>query len=145
MNCEHVGDRLYDDDCRHALDTNNPAPPDLREHLAACIDCRAAWVEAADDLRLVRGDLIEGPPAALERRLRIAFAGRTTEPVEASFRSRVERLAQSAALGAMAALGTAPMLLPALGAIGPALLGLTGACVGFAGRAVIEALELRSG
>ena len=145
MNCEHCGDRLYDDDCRQALDTNSPAPPDLREHLAACTDCRAAWVEAADDLRLVRGDLIEGPPAALERRLRIAFADRAIEPADALFRARVESLAQSAAIGAMAALGTAPMLLPALAAIGPALLGLTGACVGFAGRAIFEALELRSG
>ena len=145
MKCEQVADRLYDDDCRLALETNAPAPPDLRDHLESCSGCRAAWEAVADDLRIVRGVLVEAPPSALERRLRIAFANRAVGPAGALWLPRVERLAQAAAIGALAALAAAQTLPPALASMGPALVCLTGASVGFAGRAVFDALELRSG
>ena len=145
MNCKHLADRLYDDDCRLALETNASAPPDLHDHLASCSDCRAAWDAAADDLHTVRWALVEAPPSALERRLRIAIAARTAEPAGALWVLRVDSLAQAAAIGALAALAAAQTLPPALAMMGQALLCLTGASVGFAGRAVFDALELRSG
>ena len=145
MNCEHFTDRLYDDDCRQALGTNAQAPPDLRDHLASCSDCRAAWDVAADDLHIVRGALVESPPSALERRLRIAVAARTAEPAGALWVPRVDSLAQAAAIGALAALGAAQTLPPALATMGQVLLCLTGASVGFAGRAIFDAVERRSG
>ena len=143
MNCERFTDRLYDDDCRNTLATNAQAPPDLRDHLASCSDCRAAWDAAADDLHIVRGALVEAPPSALERRLRIAVAARTAEP-GALWVPRVGSLAQAAAIGALAALAAAQTLPPALATMGQALLCLTGASVGFAGRAVFDAVERHS-
>ena len=145
MNCEHLTDRLYDDDCRQALETNAQAPPDLRDHFASCSDCRAAWDVAADDLHIVRGALVEAPPSALERRLRIAVAARTAEPAGALWVPRVDSLAEAAAIGALAALAAAQTLPPALATMGQALLCLTGASVGFAGRAIFDAVERRSG
>ena len=145
MNCEHLTDRLYDDDCRQALETNAQAPPDLRDHFASCSDCRAAWDVAADDLRIVRGALVEAPPSALERRLRIAVAARTAEPAGALWVPRVDSLAQAAAIGALAALAAAQTLPPALATMGQALLCVTGASLGFAGRAIFDAVERRSG
>ena len=144
MNCERFADRLYDDDCRQALATNAQPPLDLRDHLASCSDCRAAWNAAADDLQIVRGALIEAPPSALERRLRIAVAARTAKPAGALWAPRVESLAQAALIGTLAALGAAQTLPPTLATMGQALLCLTGASVGFAGRAVFDALERRS-
>ena len=145
MNCEHVADRLYDEDCRQAQETDAPAPPDLRDHLASCSGCHAAWDAAAGHLRIVRSLLIEPPPSALERRLRIAFANRAARPPGVLWAPRVASLAQAAAIGALAALGAAQTLPPALATMGPALVCLTGASMGFAGRAVFDALELRSG
>lgn len=145
MNCERFTDRLYDDDCRKTLTTNAPAPPDLRDHLSSCSDCRAAWDAAADDLQIVRGALIEAPPSALEHRLRIALAARTAEPASGLRAPRVENLAQAAAIGALAAVGAAQTLPPTLVTMGQALLCLTGASVGFAGRAIYDAVERRCG
>jgi predicted anti-sigma-YlaC factor YlaD len=141
VNCERFTDRLYDDDCRKTLTTNAQAPPDLRDHLASCSDCRAAWDAAADDLHILRGALVEAPPSALERRLRIAVAARTAEPAGALCVPRVGSLAQAAAIGALAALAAAQTLPPALATMGQALLCLTGASVGFAGRAIYDAVN----
>ena len=125
-------------------------PTPRRRPICATISRRAAavgaaWEAVADDLRIVRGVLVEAPPSALERRLRIAFANRAVGPAGALWVPRVERLAQAAAIGALAALAAAQTLPPALASMGPALVCLTGASVGFAGRAVFDALELRSG
>lgn len=98
-----------------------------------------------DDLQIVRGALIESPPSALERRLRIALAARTAEPAGALWLPRVDSLAQAAAIGALAALGAAQTLPPTLATMGQALLCLTGASVGFAGRAIYDAVERRCG
>ena len=118
-----------------------PAPPDLRGHLASCSDCRAAWDAAADDLRIVGRALIEAPSPTLERRLRIGLADRTAEHASALPVLRVQGLAWGTAIGAIAAFAAAHALPPAF-AIGPAVLSLTGASLGFAGRAVFEALDL---
>ena len=141
MNCEYFADRLYDDDCRQALGTKAQAPPDLLDHLASCSGCRAAWDAAADDLHTVRGALVEAPPPALERRLRIAVAARTAEPAGALWAPRVENLVQAAAIGALAALAAAQTLPPALATTGQAMLCLTGASVGFAGRAIFDGVR----
>ena len=144
MNCECFTDRLYDDDCRKTLTTNAQAPLDLRDHLASCSDCRAAWNAAADDLHIVRGALVEAPPSSLERHLRITVAARIAEPAGALWVPRVDSLAQAAAIGALAALAAAQTLPPAIATMGQALLCLTGGSVGFASRVIFDAVERQS-
>ena len=64
MTCDHVLDRLYDDDVRAARRGHRAVPPDLAEHIRDCHDCRLAYEAAGADERLLTQALRESPSPA---------------------------------------------------------------------------------
>ena len=72
LSCTDFCDRLYDEDCRHALAGRGPLPPDVSMHRQECAGCRLAWAEAAEDLATLPHLLMEPAPPALLADLRVA-------------------------------------------------------------------------
>lgn len=138
LSCTEFIDRLYDEDCRRALETRGPVPRDVTEHLGSCAECRHAWAEAGEDLHALPPLLLEPAPPALERRVRVRLAEHFQAQPELD---RVRKVTWSAAVGAAAALAAAQSLPPPLAGLGPLALALIGASMAFAGRAVYEALD----
>ncbi len=136
LTCTELGDRLFDEDCRLALEGRGPVPPDVAEHRLACADCRVAWEEAAEDLAAIRQAAPAVPPH-LERRIRIQIA----EGVSPSSRRRVLRLASYAVVGAAVALASFRALPPAVAAVGPLVLALAAASTAFAAGTIRDGLR----
>jgi hypothetical protein len=138
LSCTRFVERLYDEDCRRALETGAPAPPDVADHITLCTECRRAWEEAAGDVRTLPGLLTQPAPVALERRLRLRLAA----PLGTVAR---EGWAQEAAwwiaVGAAAALAAARTLPADLAGVDPLVLALVGASLAFVAGAVRDALR----
>ncbi len=137
LSCAEFADRLYDEDCRSALERSGPGPRDVAEHRGACDTCARAWLEAAVDLQALR-DVLPPAPAALERRLRTQLSERA-QPRSPLASAR--RLACWSAVGAAAALAAARALPPSFAELGLPLLALVGASLAFAMAAAREALR----
>jgi hypothetical protein len=63
--CDAFLDRLYDEDARRALQSDETPPEDLASHLASCRSCLALWRDSRSDLLVLPGSLGEPPPAPL--------------------------------------------------------------------------------
>ncbi len=138
LSCTRFAERLYDEDCRRAMAAGAPAPPDVAEHVAVCVECARTWEEAENDVRSLPSLLTRPAPVALERRLRRRLA----EPL----RPRAtlvwaQRAAWWSVVGAAAALAAARTLPPDLAAIGPLTLALIGASIAFVAGTVRDALR----
>ncbi len=138
LSCATFLDRIYDEDCRRAMEAGVSAPPDIGEHAAACAGCGRAWKQASEDVRLLPGLLTWPAPEALERRLRVRLA----EPRPSSEQlGWLRRTALWSAVGAAAALAAARTLPPELAGVGHPVLALAGASMAFVAGATGEALR----
>jgi hypothetical protein len=130
LSCDSFRDRLYDEDARRALAGEAPAPADLQAHRLSCADCRREWDEAASDLAALPRLMLERPPSALERRLRIGAAERLAPSPSFDWMDA----ATWAAVGAVGGIVAAGYLSWIPG-VGPATLGTMTAALAFAAHA----------
>ncbi len=72
--CDGIRDRLYDEDCRHALDGVGRWPADVALHLASCAACNSVRTELATDALEYRAALSEDAPVAARAASLAAFA-----------------------------------------------------------------------
>ncbi len=62
--CDELKDRLYDEDCRRALEGVGCWPADVADHLASCEACSSVRTELAVDALVYRAALSEDAPAS---------------------------------------------------------------------------------
>jgi hypothetical protein len=156
LSCQGFSDRLYDEDCRRALEHRGPVPADAALHLDSCSGCRGLWAEAEEDLATLPELLFEPAPAELEARLRRELARGRARPANPrlmlDWTAGLTWAGMGAALGIMAMshlpAGLSGLLSSGLGPVGsPAHLALMapaallGASVGFAASAVHQAVR----
>ncbi len=126
LSCTKFMERLYDEDCRRAMEHGAPPPPPMAEHASVCAECARAWEEAEEDARSLPDLLARPSPVALERSLRVRLA----EPLSHAPLDLLQRALGWAAVGAAAAL-TAARALPELAGIASLLLAFAGASIAF--------------
>jgi hypothetical protein len=139
LSCLDFCDRLYDEDCRHALAGCGPLPSDISVHLPGCAGCRLVWAEASEDLATLPVLLLEPAPAALQADLGVAVIKGMELPPALDWTAGITWAAIGAVLPALAAVaGPLPSWLAALG---PLSLSLVGASFAFAANAAHESLR----
>ncbi len=139
LSCREFCDRLYDEDCRHALAGRGPLPADVAVHQEECAGCRSAWAQAAEDLATLPQLLLEPAPGALLADLRVAVIEKRELPPTLDWTAGITWAAIGAVLPALAAVaGPLPSWLAAMG---PLCLSLVGASFAFAASAASEALR----
>ncbi len=117
--CDPFVARLYDADVRRLFEAGSSPPSDLGEHFASCPDCRRAWAEAGDDLRLLGVGLRERPSARAIAEARATMgAALPPPPPLVDWRSLLLWGVCGAGLGLAAAVLAGPLL----GAVGQVLL-----------------------
>lgn len=138
LSCTRFVERLYDEDCRRAMEAGIRAPRDVAEHLAACVECAREWDEAERDLRSLPGLLAATPPGSLERGIRLRLAG--WQPTSPTL-DWAWRTAWRASVGAAATIAASHAVAPDLAALlGPAVVAFAGASLAFVAGAVRDAL-----
>lgn len=73
MRCSDLLLRLYDEDCRIALEGGAPMPADIRAHSATCPECTLVWEQALVDTCVIAGSLSLATPAHLQAQLLAAL------------------------------------------------------------------------
>jgi hypothetical protein len=73
VGCARLVERLYDDDVRRTSAAGLGPPADLRDHLEACLACRAEWEAAQEDAFRLREALEDAPPPHLRRAIAAAW------------------------------------------------------------------------
>lgn len=136
LTCAQFQDRIYDSDCRQALENRGLVPEDVAEHGEACPACRCSWLEAADDLRELPSLLMQPAPAALERRLRLELAERTSRVHAIDWWQGIAWAAIGSALALYAA-----GVFPVLQMFGAATWAFVGAASAFAISAARDAID----
>jgi hypothetical protein len=139
LSCRDFCDRLYDEDCRHALAGRGPLPTDVSVHHQECAGCRLVWAQAAEDLATLPRLLLEPMPAALLADLRVSVIKGMELPPTLDWTAAITWAAIGAVLPALAAVaGPLPSWLAAMG---PLSLSLVGASFAFAANAATGALR----
>lgn len=139
LSCRDFCDRLYDEDCRHAMAGRGPLPTDVSVHQQECAGCRLVWAQAAEDLATLPHLLLEPAPAALLADLRVSVIKGMELPPTLDWTAAITWAAIGAVLPALAAVaGPLPSWLAAMG---PLSLSLVGASFAFAANAATGALR----